>query len=360
MIAGLRRRRILLDSPRVLAREEREAASAPLSRPFGRCGAAARAGRIGAVRALPARRLDETAGRARRSAPRARAARRRARAPAQRRATARSPGSLARDSSTRSRRRARTRPSGRRALVPTLGPAETAAAWLQLRDGSGLDLPGGSFLIDADERATLLPLLQARKESFFIDFADRPPPALRRDAGGRRSSPSATPRSPRCAAFDAPRLPDLIAMRDAMTAAGWSTTSPRATRSSRRSSCRRRPTRRASWRRTGRPSASGSRRRRACRPGERVVRHVQRRSPDPASLDEDLRHAFMSHPQRRGLLHLPLRQFPDADQEVDLGRRRLAGASRPPQRPRRAAAGGSRAARCPRAARSTSGPATSS
>ena len=62
-------------------------------------------------------------------------------------------------------------PSGRRALVPTLGPAETAAAWRQLRDGSGLDLPGGSFLIDAAERATLLPLLQARKESFFTDFA---------------------------------------------------------------------------------------------------------------------------------------------------------------------------------------------
>ena len=83
-------------------------------------------------------------------------------------------------------------PAGRKRLVPTLGPAETAAAWLQLRDGSGLDLPGGSFLIDADERAELLPLLYERKESFFVDFADGRRLAARGDAGGRR--PDRAPR----------------------------------------------------------------------------------------------------------------------------------------------------------------------
>lgn len=106
-------------------------------------------------------------------------------------------------------------PAGRKRLVPTLGPAETAAAWLQLRDGSGLDLPGGSFLIDAAERAELLPLLYDRKESFFVDFAD-----------GRRSlfaaMQAAVEPSQRHAAitglsaYDAPRLPALIGMRDAM------------------------------------------------------------------------------------------------------------------------------------------------
>ena len=106
-------------------------------------------------------------------------------------------------------------PAGRKRLVPTLGPDETATAWLQLRDGSGIDLPGGSFLIDADERAELLPLLYDRKESFFIDFAD-----------GRRSlfaaMQAAVEPSQRHAAitglsaYDAPRLPALIRMRDAM------------------------------------------------------------------------------------------------------------------------------------------------
>lgn len=106
-------------------------------------------------------------------------------------------------------------PSGRRALVPTLGPAETAAAWLQLRDGSGLDLPGGSFLIDAAERATLLPLLHARKESFFTDFATARRPlydAMQAAAVVSQRHAAITA----LAAFDAPRLPDLIRMRDAM------------------------------------------------------------------------------------------------------------------------------------------------
>ena len=49
--------------------------------------------------------------------------------------------------------------AGRKRLVPTLSATEVATAWLQLRDGSGLDLPGGSFLIDDAERAELLPLL---------------------------------------------------------------------------------------------------------------------------------------------------------------------------------------------------------
>ena len=106
-------------------------------------------------------------------------------------------------------------PSGRRALVRTMGAAETAAAWLQLRDGSGLDLPGGSFLIDADERATLLPLLQQRKESFFTDFATGRAPLLTTmqsaaDPAARHTAIAAL------SAYDSPRLPDLIRMRDAM------------------------------------------------------------------------------------------------------------------------------------------------
>ena len=106
-------------------------------------------------------------------------------------------------------------PSGRRALVPTLGPAETAAAWLQLRDGSGLDLPGGSFLIDAAERATLLPRLEARKESFFTDFATGRRPLYdtmqaAADVTQRRAAIIAL------TAYDMPRLPQLIRMRDAM------------------------------------------------------------------------------------------------------------------------------------------------
>src|SRR3954469_23263492 len=36
-------------------------------------------------------------------------------------------------------------PAGRKRLVPTLAAEDTARAWLQLRDGSGVDLPGGSF-----------------------------------------------------------------------------------------------------------------------------------------------------------------------------------------------------------------------
>src|SRR5688500_9556207 len=63
-------------------------------------------------------------------------------------------------------------PAGRKRLVTELGPEDAARAWLQLRDGSGVDLPGGSFLIEPDERAELLPLLYERKEGFFVDFAD--------------------------------------------------------------------------------------------------------------------------------------------------------------------------------------------
>jgi hypothetical protein len=108
-----------------------------------------------------------------------------------------------------------TTPAGRRRLVPTLTGAEVATAWLQLRDGSGIDLPGGSFLIDDGERAELLPLLYERKESFFVDFAD-----------GRRplfaAMQAATDPAARLAAiqalsaYDAPHLAELIAMRDAM------------------------------------------------------------------------------------------------------------------------------------------------
>ena len=106
-------------------------------------------------------------------------------------------------------------PAGRKRLVPTLGPAETAAAWLQLRDGSGLDLPGGSFLIDADERAELLPLLYDRKESFFVDFAD----GRRSLFAAMRAAADPTERLAAIgalSAYDTPRLPDLIAMRTAM------------------------------------------------------------------------------------------------------------------------------------------------
>jgi hypothetical protein len=106
-------------------------------------------------------------------------------------------------------------PAGRKRLVPTLGPAETAAAWLQLRDGSGLDLPGGSFLIDADERAELLPVLYDRKESFFVDFAD----GRRSLFAAMRSAADPTERLAAISAlsaYDTPRLPPLIAMRDSM------------------------------------------------------------------------------------------------------------------------------------------------
>lgn len=104
---------------------------------------------------------------------------------------------------------------GRRRTIEGLRPVETAAAWLQLRDGSGLDLPDGSFLIEADERAELLPFLYERKEAVFVDFAD-----------GRRAlfaamQAAADPAERLAAiqalsAYDAPKLPELIAMRNAM------------------------------------------------------------------------------------------------------------------------------------------------
>ena len=105
--------------------------------------------------------------------------------------------------------------SGRRRLVPTLGAEDTARAWLQLRDGSGVDLPDGSFLIEADERAELLPLLHERKESFFVDFADGRRPLFEAMqaatvVGQRHAAITAL------AAYDAPRLPELVAMRNAM------------------------------------------------------------------------------------------------------------------------------------------------
>jgi hypothetical protein len=106
-------------------------------------------------------------------------------------------------------------PSGRKRLVPTLSAEDTARAWLQLRDGDGLDLPGGSFLIDPVERAELLPLLYERKESFFVDFADGRRPLF-------EAMQAATVVSQRhaaitaLAAYDAPRLPELVAMRNAM------------------------------------------------------------------------------------------------------------------------------------------------
>ena len=106
-------------------------------------------------------------------------------------------------------------PAGRKRLVPTLGATEVATAWLQLRDGSGVDLPGGSFLIDAAERAELLPLLYERKESFFVDFADGRRPlfaAMRSAADPTERLAAITALS----AYDAPRLPELIAMRNAM------------------------------------------------------------------------------------------------------------------------------------------------
>jgi len=105
--------------------------------------------------------------------------------------------------------------AGRRRTLESLAPPELAAAWLQLRDGSGLDLPDGSFSIDADERAELLPFLYDRKEQVFIDFAD-----------GRRAlfaamKAAADPAERLAAiqalsAYDSPRLPVLIAMRNAM------------------------------------------------------------------------------------------------------------------------------------------------
>ena len=106
-------------------------------------------------------------------------------------------------------------PAGRKRLVPTLSATEVATAWLQLRDGSGLDLPGGSFLIDDAERAELLPLLYDRKEQFFIDFADGRRPLF----AAMRSAADPTERLAAIAAlsaYDTPRLPELIAMRSAM------------------------------------------------------------------------------------------------------------------------------------------------
>ena len=104
---------------------------------------------------------------------------------------------------------------GRRRTLEGLAPPELAAAWLQLRDGSGLDLPDGSFAIDADERAELLPWLYARKEQHFIDFAD----GRRALFAAMRSAADPTARLAAIqalSAYDTPRLPVLIAMRNAM------------------------------------------------------------------------------------------------------------------------------------------------
>jgi len=166
------------------------------------------------MRALPARRLDQTAGEPG-EAQRAPEPPLNAVLALQRSAGNAAVAVLARDFLDVFATPGSDTPSGRRALVPTLGPAETAAAWLQLRDGSGLDLPGGSFLIDAAERATLLPLLEARKESFFTDFAKARRPLYEAMVSAavvsqRHAAITAL------AAFDAPRLPDLIRMRDAM------------------------------------------------------------------------------------------------------------------------------------------------
>ena len=160
------------------------------------------------------------------------------------------------------------------------------------------------------------------------------------------------------AAFDAPRLPDLIRMRDAMRGR-WLVDDTR------------RPRRGA----RGGPAAGGDRRARRAggrledgpraghqggehAGGERVVRHVQRRSPDQGVARRGLAPRVPVHLQPRGLLHLPLRPVPGAGQEVDLGRRRLAGAARPPQRPRRAAALAPAQRDVRGRRRSTSGPAT--
>ena len=93
------------------------------------------------MRALPARRLDQTAGEPgeaqRAPEPPLNAVLALQRAPA----TPRWPGcSRATYLDTFATPGSDT-PVGRSALVPTLGPAETAAAWLQLRDGSGSTCP---------------------------------------------------------------------------------------------------------------------------------------------------------------------------------------------------------------------------
>jgi len=106
-------------------------------------------------------------------------------------------------------------PAGRKRLVPTLGADDTARAWLQLRDGSGVDLPDCSFVIEPAERIELLPLLYDRKEAFFVDFADgrRPLYAAMQAAGDPTARHAAIAA---LSAYDAPHLSELIAMRDAM------------------------------------------------------------------------------------------------------------------------------------------------
>ena len=106
-------------------------------------------------------------------------------------------------------------PAGRRRLLQEMGAEDAVRAWLQLRDGSGLDLPDGSFLIEPAERAELLPLLYERKESFFVDFADGRRPLY----GAMQAAVDPTERHAAIAAlsaYDTPRLPELIALRNAM------------------------------------------------------------------------------------------------------------------------------------------------
>jgi hypothetical protein len=104
---------------------------------------------------------------------------------------------------------------GRRRVLEQMGAPDAARAWLQLRDGSGLDLPDGSFLIEPAERAELLPMLYARKEAFFVDFADgRRPLFAAMQAAVEPSQRHAAITA--LSAYDEPRLSELVQLRDAM------------------------------------------------------------------------------------------------------------------------------------------------
>ena len=77
-----------------------------------------------------------------------------------------------------------------------------------------------------------------------------------------------------------------------------------------------------------------------------------------ASLDEDLRHGFLSTYSLVDFFTYRYDQFPERVRKWIWDDERLAGADAPTTAPAARCGAGSRAARCPRAARSTSGPAT--
>ena len=112
-------------------------------------------------------------------------------------------------------------PERRAKIVERLGPVEVATVHQQLKakpDANGklgIDLPAGSYLIDAAEVEALRPVARARKEQVFKDFAARRQPLF--DAMTAAAEPEARHEAiAQLSQFDEGELPTLVQMQDTM------------------------------------------------------------------------------------------------------------------------------------------------